>query len=114
MHYKAMVSISIFIVALSVAYYFVYYLPKQAQDKAIQEQKQQELLRAQELSNRLALDACLQKAEKEFYDTFKINSYLDPRPGYPDARTWTDSYIKDSVTKKLEDDKGLCIKLYAK
>lgn len=108
--------IATLIISFSVFYYFVIFLPNKDKSRSLNEQQkllektQTELNKAQDTKR--DLEDCLYKAEKEYNDIFVINSYPDPRPSYPDARTWDSFTIQNESTQKLQDDKSLCIKLY--
>lgn len=58
------------------------------------------------------LDTCLKKAEENFTANFKLNSNPAPQEGYPDARVWNDTQIKDRTEDNLRKDKEICIQLY--
>ena len=63
-------------------------------------------------ANQESLQKCMQTAQSEFKDIQRLNSYPDPQPSYPDARTWNNGEIRNNIIKKLEDEKALCAKLY--
>ena len=65
-------------------------------------------------ANQESLQKCMQTAQSEFKDIQRLNSYPDPQPSYPDARTWNNGEIRNNIIKKLEDEKALCAKLYGK
>jgi len=114
---RNIIALSFLIVALSIGYYFVIYLPQKDNDqKAVQEQTQREQVKSQlDQKNKIQqqqtnLQNCLGAAQRDFDNNFVINSYPAPRPSYPDTRIWTSLEIQNIVNGKLNDNKALCIK----
>jgi len=80
----------------------------------VSKEKDRQLEQSKTQANQKALQSCLQTAQSEFKDIQRLNSYPDPQPSYPDARTWNNGEIRNNIIKKLEDEKALCAKLYGK
>lgn len=76
----------------------------------LKQMETKELMEVQ--ANKADLDKCLAAAQLDFDDTFRLNSYADPQPNYPTARTWDSADLEESTMKKLQDDKTLCARLY--
>lgn len=69
--FQKMIGISLLIVSLSIAYYFVIYIPQK--DKIILEQKKLEQSRTDEVvqQNKISLTNCLEEVNRKFSDAFK-------------------------------------------
>lgn len=72
--FQKMIGTSILIISLSVAYYFVIYIPKK--DKNILEQKKLEQSKIEEIANqnRTLLTNCLEEVSTRFSNAFKEQS----------------------------------------
>lgn len=73
---------------------------------------QQAVARSQGYIQQAKLEECLRKAEQRYYDSFEINSYPDPREGFPNARTWNSNLVQEQITEQYNTDRGICIRLY--
>lgn len=106
-------AVSALIIALSVGYYFVIFLPQKEQEKIDLQKQKQEALSNQKSTNSLRLSTCFDNAETNFMKLMELNSVSNPQPSYPDARKWNSAEIKESTTDQYNKEKELCIKLYS-
>ncbi|SRR6266704_1218639 len=111
-----LLGIAAIIVALTVGYYFVIYLPQkdkaQQSAKDSQQAQQQAAQEAQKEQQKQDLQDCLTQAQNKFDNYLQLNSSPNPQPSQPDARTWNSWQLEDDASKQLSDDKTLCLKEY--
>lgn len=110
------------ILALSLAYFFIFELPKYNASKIaleksaqLEEQKRSNNKEAEIQQKKKSLVDCLALAEDKFTDTMKLNStphYAADSPYYIDYYTWNDSHIKERTEDNLQRDRELCITLF--
>lgn len=106
------ISASFLIVALSVAYYFIFYIPKQndlkirrEEDKIEQEKKDAEKVK---LNKELDYHGCLARASGSY--TSWWNDSCKGRGLEDDCRL--PSYEADTINESLQKEKDRCLKIY--
>lgn len=88
---------------------------RQAEAIKLEEQKEAVKLRGQEDQIRRSnLQLCLDATNVEYNQIFRLNSDSVPTKDDPNVRRWKSAPLKESATKKLNDDREFCLKQYGK
>lgn len=95
-------------IGFSVFYYFVVFLPDKEEAKANLEREKQRKIEQQAEQTERYRDACIAVAESNYENLFEINS-TDNGDG---TREWRSANIRDSVERKLKDEKDDCFQQY--
>lgn len=111
------------IVALSLGYYLVIFLPKKEATR-IEQQKQEQELRAQQekekieredkmkLENKAKLDECLEEAQAHYLERWKGQCASDGRKMGTDGLCLLSDSSADFVRKTHSEEQDLCFKKY--
>ena len=111
------------IVALSVAYYLVVFLPRKETMRIEQQKKEQEAGDRQEkekikreneakLENKAKLDECLEKAREDYLERWKKQCASDREKIGTDGMCLLDDSSADFVRKTRTEDRDICFKKY--
>lgn len=111
------------IIALSLSYYMVIFLPKKEATR-IKQQKQEQELRAQQekekiekedkmkLENKAKLDECLEESQAHYFDRWKGQCAIDGEKIGTDGLCILDRSSGDSVRKTRSEEREICFKKY--
>lgn len=126
--FKLSISVAIILIGISVAYYFVIFIPQREETKLEQQTQEKEKEQEKELLNKKLLEDCLSNADNSLKSSFIAICNDDKRISGGDNMTCSTGTIEDTINymtaselysslfkrplEKREKDRGECFKQY--
>lgn len=104
---KLSIIVGVLIVALSIAYYLVIFLPKKESEKFKLQKYNLDKLEIEKTFNKASLEKCLSDAEKEYMRYAEINGNKKD-----DGTVWAQNDVWDRAEKNRKETKDECFTKY--